>query len=124
GTGDPGGANLAGREGAMTFARPWLLLLLLLIPLWLWFRGRRRPASVRIADGEIAVAAGRRSWLAQLPLIARVIALAALGIAAAGPRLPGDQTTLKREGISIVITIDVSSSMLAEDFAPSNRLEV
>ena len=31
---------------------------------------------------------------------------------------------MKQEGIAIVITIDISSSMLAEDFAPSNRLAV
>ena len=45
-------------------------------------------------------------------------------MAAAGPRVGGDRVELKREGIAIVITIDISSSMLAEDFAPSNRLEV
>ncbi|MGE5230915.1 MAG: VWA domain-containing protein, partial [Deltaproteobacteria bacterium] len=39
-------------------------------------------------------------------------------------RLGGDRLELKKEGIAIVIAIDVSSSMLAEDFAPSNRLEV
>ncbi|HET7599439.1 MAG TPA: VWA domain-containing protein, partial [Gemmatimonadales bacterium] len=45
-------------------------------------------------------------------------------IAAAGPRIGGDRIELKKEGIAIVIAVDVSSSMLAEDFAPSNRLEV
>jgi Ca-activated chloride channel family protein len=45
-------------------------------------------------------------------------------VAAAGPRLPGGPTTIRRDGIAIVIAIDVSSSMLAEDFAPVNRLEV
>src|SRR3712207_7094230 len=50
--------------------------------------------------------------------------IAALIIAAAGPRIGGDMVEVKQEGIAIVITIDISSSMLAEDFAPSNRLEV
>ena len=54
----------------------------------------------------------------------RALALAAWIIAAAGPQLPGGPTTIRRDGIGIVIAIDVSSSMLAEDFAPSNRLEV
>jgi Ca-activated chloride channel homolog len=44
--------------------------------------------------------------------------------ASAGPRIGGDTVEIKQEGIAIVITIDISSSMLAEDFAPSNRLEV
>ena len=45
-------------------------------------------------------------------------------MAAAGPRIGGDTVEVKQEGIAIVVTIDISSSMLAEDFAPSNRLEV
>jgi Ca-activated chloride channel homolog len=45
-------------------------------------------------------------------------------VAAAGPRVGGDMVEVKQEGIAIVVTIDISSSMLAEDFAPSNRLEV
>jgi Ca-activated chloride channel family protein len=108
----------------ISFARPWLLALLALIPLWRWLRRRRRSAPVRIADGEVAREAAKGVWVAHLPEAFRALALAALVIATAGPRLPGDKTTVKREGISIVITIDVSSSMLAEDFAPSNRLEV
>jgi Ca-activated chloride channel family protein len=45
-------------------------------------------------------------------------------IAAAGPRLGGAQVEMKKEGIAIVIAVDISSSMLAEDFSPSNRMEV
>jgi len=108
----------------MTFARPWFLLLLLLIPLWLWWRARRPPPRVSIADGEIPRRAMGRTWPSRLPLWCRIAAATALLLAAAGPRFPGDRTTIKRQGISIVIAIDVSSSMLAEDFAPSNRLEV
>ncbi len=108
----------------MTFARPWLLLIGLLVPAWLWWRSRRTPTPVRIADGAVAESAAGRRWIAAIPLWCRCLTLAALLIAAAGPRLPGDRMAIKRQGISIVITIDVSSSMLAEDFAPSNRLEV
>ncbi len=52
------------------------------------------------------------------------LSIAALIVAAAGPRVGGDTVEVKQEGIAIVITIDISSSMLAEDFAPSNRLAV
>ena len=107
----------------MSVARP-LLLLLLLLPLWLLLRGRK-GRSITVGDGALAAAAARRrAWLPWVPPLLRALALAAWIIAAAGPRLPGGPTTVRRDGIGIVIAIDVSSSMLAEDFAPSNRLEV
>lgn len=108
----------------MTFARPLLLLLLAAIPLWIWWRARRRPAAVRVADGGVARRAASAAWPLRLPPALRAAAFATLVLAAAGPRLPGDRTVLRREGIAIMVVIDVSSSMLAEDFAPSNRLEV
>lgn len=108
----------------MTFARPLILVLLLGIPLWIWWRRRRRPAAVVLADREVARQAAHSSWLVRLPPILRGLAAAALIVAGAGPRFKGDQTTIHKEGIAIVIAIDISSSMLAEDFAPSNRLEV
>ncbi len=106
----------------MSLARP-LLLLLLAIPVWLLIR-TRKGAAVTVGDAALAAAAARRSWLPWFPPVLRALALAAWIIAAAGPRLPGGPTTIRRDGIAIVVAIDVSSSMLAEDFAPVNRLEV
>lgn len=106
----------------MSFARP-LLLLLLLLPLWLLWRARR-GAAVTVGDGALAAAAARRAVLPWIPPVLRALALAAWIGAAAGPRLPGGPSTIRRDGIAIVIAIDISSSMLAEDFAPSNRLKV
>jgi Ca-activated chloride channel family protein len=106
----------------VSLARP-LLLILLVIPLWLLLRNRRGSA-VTVGDAAIPAAAAKRSWLPWLPPGLRALALAAWIIAAAGPRLPGGPTTIRRDGIAIVIAVDVSSSMLAEDFAPVNRLEV
>jgi Ca-activated chloride channel family protein len=54
----------------------------------------------------------------------RSLCLAAWIIAAAGPRLGSARQELRSEGISIVLALDISSSMLAEDFSPSNRLDV
>ena len=108
----------------MTFARPWLLLLLLGFALW-WYIRRRHPApAARYSDVTLPATAVRRAWWVKLPPGLRALALAALVVAAAGPRIGGDTIEVKQEGIAIVITIDISSSMLAEDFAPSNRLEV
>jgi len=106
----------------MSFARP-LLLLLVLLPLWLLYRARRGGA-VTVGDGALAAAAAGKAWLPWIPPALRALALTALIAAAAGPRFPGGPTTIRRDGIGIVIAIDISSSMLAEDFAPDNRLEV
>jgi Ca-activated chloride channel family protein len=108
----------------MSFARPWLLLLLLALPIWWWLRTRSAVPGAKYSDVSLAATASRRRWWVKLPTILRALALGALGLAAAGPRIGGDTVEVKKEGIAIVITIDISSSMLAEDFAPSNRLEV
>jgi Ca-activated chloride channel family protein len=108
----------------VTFARPWLLLLLLLLPLWWLLRRRRAVPAARYSDVTLPAMATRRRWWVVLPPVLRGLALAGLCLAAAGPRIGGDTVEIKQEGIAIVITIDISSSMLAEDFAPSNRLEV
>ncbi len=108
----------------MTFARPWLLLLLLGM-VWWWWRGRhRKEPSVPFGDFQIPVRVARRRWLPIVPPLLRTASVVALIIAAAGPITESGQRTIRRNGIGIVIAIDVSSSMLAEDFAPSNRIEV
>ncbi len=108
----------------MSFGRPWVLLLLLALALWWWIRRRREPLAAPYSDVTLPAEALRRAWWVMLPPALRGLAAAALVFAAAGPRIGGDTVEVKREGIAIVITIDISSSMLAEDFAPSNRLEV
>ncbi len=107
----------------MSFARP-LLLVLLAIPAFLLWRAIRVRPAVTVGDAGIAAAATSRSWIPWLPPALRALGLVALVLAAAGPRLEGGSSLLRREGISIVIALDISSSMLAEDFAPSNRIEV
>ena len=108
----------------MSFARPWLLFLLLLLPIWWMLRRRGTVPAARYSDVTLPALASRRRWWVVLPPVLRGLAVAALVLAAAGPRVGGDTVEIKQEGIAIVITIDISSSMLAEDFAPSNRLEV
>jgi Ca-activated chloride channel family protein len=108
----------------VSFARPWLLLLLFLLPLWWYQRRRRTVPAAAYSDVSLPAAVSARRWWVALPPALRIAALAALILAAAGPRVGGDTVEVKQEGIAIVVTIDISSSMLAEDFAPSNRLEV
>ena len=109
----------------MTFARPAILLLLLSVPLWLWWRRRRERPAARYSDLEPMSRAGLgRRWIAALPAGLRAITLVCWIVAAAGPQLGAGETEVTSEGIAIVLTVDISSSMLAEDFAPSNRLDV
>lgn len=108
----------------MTFARPLLLLLLLALPLWWWLRRRRVTPAAAYSDVRLPASVSRRRWWIALPPALRALGITALVLAAAGLRVGGDTIETKQEGIAIVITIDISSSMLAEDFAPSNRLEV
>ena len=107
----------------MPFTRPWLLALLVLVPLWLWWRRRRVPL-VAASALAVPVQAKRRSWWPAVPIALRALAYTAWITAAAGPTFGGRELELRGEGIAIALAIDVSSSMLAEDFAPSNRMEV
>jgi Ca-activated chloride channel family protein len=107
----------------MNLARP--VALLLLLPLvWWWWRRRRPAAGLLYSDVSLPAALGRAPWWLRLPPYLRTAALACFIVGAAGPRVGGSRIETKREGIAIAIAIDISSSMYAEDFAPSNRLEV
>ena len=110
----------------MSFTRPFLLLLLALLPLWWWWRRKRlaRLAGASMSDVRPAMGPVERLWVVRLPVWLRSLALAAWIIAAAGPRLGSARAELRSEGISIVLAVDISSSMLAEDFSPANRLDV
>jgi Ca-activated chloride channel homolog len=107
------------------FQYPWALVLLLLVPLWYLRRRASRRSILFSRAGAMAATAGRAArWLAVLPDRARAAALVLLILALAGPRTGASTTTTDAEGIAIVLVVDISSSMLAEDFHPQNRLAV
>jgi Ca-activated chloride channel family protein len=106
------------------FARPWLFLLLLALPWWWWRRRKREVDAAPVSDAAPYGATASRRWRLLVPPALRALGWVALVAAAAGPFRRGDRTMVASDGIAIVIAIDVSSSMLAEDFAPSNRLTV
>jgi Ca-activated chloride channel homolog len=103
----------------MAFAHPYFLLLLLLLPLLAWLKGRRGqpPAflysSVRLLTG---LTRARRSRAGALLAALRWLALAVFIVALAQPRLMKSQTTVKASGIDIVAALDLSGSMISEDF--------
>lgn len=106
------------------FANPWALLLLLLVPAWMRWMRRRPPAAVAYAParalGEAARGRGRRAG--QIPDVLRGASFALLVVALAGPRTGARVVEETSEGIAIVLAVDVSQSMLAEDLRPRNRL--
>lgn len=109
----------------VTFAAPWALALLLPLLAWLlWRRKRKPPALLYARAGLLADGPRRGGWTARLLVLLRVVAVLALTLALARPRTGARTETLRGDGISIVIAMDISSSMLAEDFQPANRLEV
>ena len=109
------------------FARPWLLLLLLFIPLWmLWSRRRRINRAIIFSRASVLgrLATSRSAFIAKLPDRLRGLALTLLVVALAGPRTGSSVVDIDAEGIAIVLALDISSSMLAEDLSPTNRMEV
>ena len=113
--------------GNISFAHPYLLVLLLLIPFLLWWRRRRsisQQPAIRLTT-LTAIKQVSRSWRVKFrPVLTvlRMTALAALVIALARPQSTSVNEFIDSEGIDIVLSIDVSGSMLAEDLQP-NRIE-
>jgi Ca-activated chloride channel family protein len=107
------------------FANPWVLLALLALPAWWIWRRRRRPGAIVFSQVRV-LAKGPRAGraIARSLLVLRNLALAGLIVALSRPRSSGRAEQSTSEGINIVVVFDISSSMLAEDFQPQNRLEV
>ncbi len=111
----------------MVFANSgYLLLLLLLVPAVVWYVMRRHKssASVQVSDTTAYSRAPKtlRNYLIHVPFALRILALALLIIVVARPQTTNSWHSSEVEGIDIMLAIDVSTSMLAEDLKP-NRLE-
>jgi Ca-activated chloride channel family protein len=110
---------------AIQFVTPWALALLLLLPVWWYVRHRRKPPAITFSR-TATLARGPRvgSTVERTMFTLRNLVLIGLIVALARPRGVGHSENVTSEGINIVLVIDLSSSMLAEDFQPSNRIAV
>ena len=110
------------------FEHPYMLYFLLIVPLlWLgqifWQRARNKKLSATI-DSELQhrimpLASKAKTWL-KLSIYSLALVASILGIA--NPQIGSKTEELKRQGIDLMIALDISNSMNAEDLSP-NRLE-
>lgn len=108
----------------MMLRYPWLLVLLLLVPalVYLRYAGKRRPA-LRFSDGS-ALAGLPRSWGIRLQPLLPVLyglALVLLIIALARPQAGLGESRVRTDGVDILLVVDVSPSMAAEDFSTASK---
>ena len=112
----------------MVFANPhYLYLLLLLIPMvgWYIYKLSKNQASLQVSSSEAFDAPEASSWivyLRHLPFVCRLLAVALLIVVLARPQSTDSWSSSSTEGIDIMLAMDISSSMLAQDLKP-NRLE-
>jgi Ca-activated chloride channel homolog len=109
------------------FANPEFLPLLLLLPLiaW-WYKGKYKTHYAPITMSNLTMFTGNSSWRGRMRVllpILRGLAFIVLIIAMARPQALLKEDDVQADGIDITLTLDLSSSMLAQDFDP-DRLEV
>ena len=103
----------------MAFAHPSLLLLLLVLPVLAWLKGRRGAPPAFVYSSVQLVRAMQnisRSRAGGFLNSLRWLALALCVVALAQPRLLKNTTEVKASGIDIVTALDLSGSMISEDF--------
>lgn len=104
------------------FRDPWFLLLLILAPLVFWLASRSPSfmgySSLSLFD---RTPKSLRLRLSRLPAMLLAIGTVALVISLARPRTPQRETKVSREGIAIMMVVDLSSSMNARDLVEEDR---
>jgi len=111
----------------ISFAHPWVFLFLIIIPvLVFWYIKRQNKVNASVSFSDLGALRGipstwRIRWR-HLLFVLRMVVTALLIVALARPQSSTSRQDVTVEGIDIVTALDISSSMLAEDFTP-NRLE-
>jgi Ca-activated chloride channel homolog len=110
----------------ITFGQPLFFILFAVIPFlifWKIAKGKRLTGALGISTTKGL--SKIRSWkntFQNLPFILRLIALTCIILALARPQIKFEEQQSEGEGVDIVLCIDVSGSMTAQDFTP-NRME-
>jgi len=111
----------------MILANPYYLyLLLLIIPILFWYilKRKKRYATLQVSN-SFAFEGLKPSWKSRLehvPFVLRMLAFVMIVLVLARPQSTNSWSNVSTEGIDIVVALDISTSMLAEDLRP-NRLE-
>jgi Ca-activated chloride channel family protein len=108
------------------FSQPAFFGLFVLVPLLIWWhleRQDRMQGTVKVSS--VRAFRGTKSWknvLRPVPFVLRMLAICCIIFALARPQSHYDEQLVTGEGIDIVLCLDISGSMLAQDFQP-NRME-
>ena len=111
----------------ITFAYPYVLLLIVPIALLLWFFSKTRPSTASIYypfTGKNVERLLTHNPMIYIPTFIQLIVGAGILIALARPQTSSTETKHTSEGIDIMIAFDVSKSMLIEDYGEQSRLEL
>jgi Ca-activated chloride channel homolog len=114
-----------------TFAYPWLLLLLLVLPVLALLRGKiGGTPGILFSSTKLVMAVGKRRRSRAGAVLASLLygAMACLIIALARPQLGRTLERVQASGVDIMLVLDVSGSMMAEDYtigsSRANRIDV
>ena len=110
----------------IVFAYPVFFALFLLIPLMIfWYFRKANKGAGTVIVSSVKTFAKNGSWkntFRHILFICRLLAISCLIIAMARPQFKNEEQLTNGEGIDIVLCLDISGSMLAQDFTP-NRME-
>lgn len=109
----------------ISFAYPWVLALFLVLPLMIYLEWKRkctRQASVVLSAIPSGTWKNWKSAFGFIPFVLRLLAISGIILAMARPQEKNVTQDAEGEGIDIMLCLDVSGSMTAQDFTP-NRME-
>ena len=112
----------------LVFRQPLWLWLLFLAPLFValraWNLRRGRRAMAYPVAGLLEALGGRNPWFPWVSTALLTLAFAGMIAALARPASKTSRTNIATEGVAIMLVLDISGSMVAEDFKPNNRIDV
>lgn len=109
----------------MRFGQPEFLVLFLLLPFLIRYLRDKKGANIRFSDFYTVQQIRPSFWVKHFPVLSfvRFLVLVLMIFALARPQSSYSREQVTSEGIDILLILDISESMLAEDFEPTNRLQ-